>query len=512
MDKYVISGERKITHAQILENAARAASGLEDIAGVGRADSVAIFMRNDFGFFEMSLAAANLGAYSVPINWHYSAEEAGYILENCDAKALLIHADLLLQIEQGIPEGVHVFVVETPPEIISSYGLAANDTKIPAGATDWYQWLAQFEPRSEAAAASPGAMIYTSGTTGRPKGVRRMAGSPEEMQTLYNIINIAFDIHPGKRTIIPAPLYHSAPNTYGVLSITLGIDEVVIMPRFDPEDLLRLIEKHKTTHLQTVPTMFVRLLKLPEAVRQKYDVSSLEFVVHAAAPCPPDIKQQMIDWWGPIINEYYGATETGSVSFLTSEEWQTHRGSVGRVMQGCEIIILDDDGKRLGAHEIGEVYCRNMKGPDFTYHKDDEKRAKAEAEGLISVGDIGYLDEDGFLYLCDRRNDMVISGGTNIYPAEIEACLINHPAIDDCAVFGIPDDDFGESLCACIQPAAGMSIDEAEVKAYVREHMAAYKTPKQVEIRNDLPREDSGKIFKRKLREPYWEGKQSRIN
>ena len=234
-------------------------------------------------------------------------------------------------------------------------------------------------------------------------------------------------------------------------------------------------------------------------------LSSLEFVVHAAAPCPPDIKQQMIDWWGPIINEYYGATEVGAVSFLDSNQWLGHRGSVGKAMKNCEIVILDDDGRRLPANEIGDVYCRNMGGPDFTYHLDDEKRNNAEAEGLISVGDIGYLDEDGFLYLCDRRNDMVISGGVNIYPAEIEACLISHPAVADCAVFGIPDDDFGESLCACVQVESGKNINEDEVRGHIREFMAGYKVPKIVDIRKDLPREDSGKIFKRKLREPYWQ-------
>ena len=286
----------------------------------------------------------------------------------------------------------------------------------------------------------------------------------------------------------------------------MGMDETVLMPRFDPEELLQLIEKHKTTHLQTVPTMFIRMLKLPEEQRAKYDTSSLEFVVHAAAPCPPDVKQQMIDWWGPIINEYYGATEVGSVSFLTAEQWLNHRGSVGKAMANCEIVILDDDGNRLGAHEIGDVYCRNLGGPDFTYHLDDAKRQKAEAQGLISVGDIGYLDEDGFLYLCDRRNDMVISGGVNIYPAEIEACLVSHPAIADCAVFGVPDEDFGESLCACVQIESGHSMAEDDVRAHVREFMASYKVPKIVDIRKDLPREDSGKIFKRKLREPYWEG------
>ena len=507
MEKFVISGDRKISHQDILQNAAKAARGLEEECGISVADSVAIFMRNDFAFFEMSLAAAALGAYSVPVNWHYTADEANYVLTNCGAKALIIHADLLPNIADGIPEGCKVFVVETPPELQEAYQVSPEAALVPTDQTGWYDWIKHFDPLEPRDISSPGAMIYTSGTTGRPKGVRRKSGTPEEMDNLYATINQAFDIGPGKRTIIPAPLYHSAPNTYGILCVVMGMDEMVLMPRFDPEELLRLVEKHKTTHLQTVPTMFIRMLKLPEEERAKYNVSSLEFVVHAAAPCPPDIKQQMIDWWGPIINEYYGATEVGAVSFLDSNQWLGHRGSVGKAMKNCEIVILDDEGRRLPANEIGDVYCRNMGGPDFTYHLDDEKRNNAEAEGLISVGDIGYLDEDGFLYLCDRRNDMVISGGVNIYPAEIEACLISHPAVADCAVFGIPDDDFGESLCACVQVESGQNLLEDEVRSHVREFMAGYKVPKVVDIRKDLPREDSGKIFKRKLREPYWQEK-----
>jgi long-chain acyl-CoA synthetase len=349
MDKVIISGERQRSHQEIMMNAARAARGLEETLGLKLADSVAIFMRNDFGVFEMSLAAAALGAYSVPVNWHYTADEAQYVLENCGAKALIIHADLLPQIASGIPESCKVLVVETPPELSTTYQVSPEAARVPDNATGWYEWLAQFEPLAPRDVASPGAMIYTSGTTGRPKGVRRKAGTPAEMENLYATINQAFDIGPGKRTIIPAPLYHSAPNTYGILCVVMGMDETVLMPRFDPEELLRLIERHKTTHLQTVPTMFIRMLKLPKEQREKYDTSSLEFVVHAAAPCPPDVKQQMIDWWGPIINEYYGATEVGSVSFLTSEQWLNHRGSVGKAMANCEIVILDDDGKKLGA-------------------------------------------------------------------------------------------------------------------------------------------------------------------
>jgi long-chain acyl-CoA synthetase len=313
------------------------------------------------------------------------------------------------------------------------------------------------------------------------------------------------------RTIIPAPLYHSAPNTYAALCVRVGAEQIVLMPRFEPEELLRLIEAHRITHIQVVPTMFIRLLKLPEAVRRKYDVSSLEFVVHAAAPCPSDVKQAMIDWWGPVINEYYGATEIGSVVYCTSAEWMAHPGSVGRALPGVELRVLREDGQDCDVGEPGDVYARIIAGTDFTYHGDDAKRRNAERGGLISVGDIGYLDADGFLFLCDRRNDMVISGGVNIYPAEIESALVQLPAVADCAVFGIPDDEMGEALCACIQPAFDAVPDEAEIRAQLRGKVASYKVPKRIVFMEALPREDSGKIFKRRLREPYWAGRERRI-
>ncbi len=507
----IISGDRHAPVLEVMERAARAATGLESQVGLVPGDAIAIFMRNDFPFFEATLTANMLGAYAVPINWHYTAEEAGYILENSGAKALLVHADLLAGIAAGIPNTVAVFVVETPPEIAAAYGIDPARTKIPAGRHGWHDWLSRFEPMAPREVAAPGSMIYTSGTTGRPKGVRRTPATPDQMALLYETINRAFGLRPGGRTIIPAPLYHSAPNAYALLTIVHEMEEIVLMPRFEPEEFLHLIETHKVTHIQTVPTMFVRLLKLPEDVRARYDVSTLEFVVHAAAPCPAHVKRAMIEWWGPVVHEYYGATEVGSVVFCTAEEWLTHEGSVGKAMPGVELRVLNEEGEDQPVGVPGEVFCRLLRGTDFTYHGDDAKRARSEKRGLISVGDIGYLDEDGFLYLCDRANDMVISGGVNIYPAEIESVLIAHPSVADCAVFGIPDEDFGEALCACIQRAPGADLTEGDVKAHLREHLASYKVPKVVEFHDDLPREDSGKIFKRKLREPYWEGKNRRI-
>ena len=511
----IISGARVAEIAALQERAARAASGFRSI-GIGPGDVVAVYLRNDFPFMEASAAAGLVGAYSTPVNWHNSPDEARYIFENSGAKAIIIHADLLRGIEKAIPKDVPVFVVETPPEIVSAYGLSPDDAKLPAGATSWNTWLAQFPPIEAGPAEPPGSMIYTSGTTGHPKGVRRAPPTPEQAVAWAGIIgkvmgfNATYGDPRDMVTVVTGPMYHSAPNAYGLYAFRVGAN-IILQPRFDAEELLQMIERHKVTHLHMVPTMFVRLLKLPDEVKRKYDLSSLRFVVHAAAPCPVHVKQAMIEWWGPVINEYYGGTETGAVVFCNSEEYLAHPGTVGKAVENAKVLVLDDNGNELARGATGEIVCRTAAIPDFTYHGDDEKRRKSEKAGLIALGDVGYLDEDGFLYLCDRAKDMVISGGVNIYPAEIEAELHKMPGVGDCAVFGIPDDEFGESLCAVVQPQPGATLSEADVRSFLRERVAGYKVPKKVEFRSDLPREDSGKIFKRKLREPYWEQAGRRI-
>ena len=509
----IVSGERRLSTAALNERAARAASGFASL-GVGPGDLIAIYLRNDLPFFEATFAAGLLGAYPTPVNWHYAPAEARYLFENSGAKAIIIHADLIAPIRDALPAGVPVLVVSTPPEIAAAYGVDAEVT--PKGMIDWPSWLEGFEPYAKAGAEAPGTIIYTSGTTGHPKGVRRRQPTPEQAAVSGAALALAFGFadwmdRPDKVvTVVTGPMYHSAPNAYGAFSARLG-GQVILEARFDPEELLGLIERHKVTHLHMVPIMFNRLLRLPDTVKAKYVLSSLRFVVHAAAPCPPPIKRAMIEWWGPVINEYYGSTETGAVVFCTSEEWLAHPGTVGKAMPGADVRVIDAAGASLPAGEIGEVVARTAGIADFTYHGDDAKRAASEKAGLIAPGDIGYLDTDGYLYLCDRAKDMIISGGANIYPAEIEAELHKMPGVADCGVFGIPDEEFGEAVCAVVQPLPGADLSEGEVRAYLRERMAGYKVPKRVDFHVELPREDSGKIFKRKLREPFWEGLDRRI-
>ena len=353
-------------------------------------------------------------------------------------------------------------------------------------------------------------MIYTSGTTGHPKGVRRNAPTARENEINEMLRTLVYGAMPGARCLLPGPLYHSAPNSFGLRAGRLA-ELLVLMPRFDAEMMLRIIAQERIGTMFIVPTMFIRLLKLPEPVRRQYDVSSLRHVIHAAAPCPADVKRAMIDWWGPVIWEFYGGTENGPVTLASSEDALRKPGTVGPPSPGAQIRIVDDDGNPLPTGSIGEIYSRIEGYPDFVYHNMPEKTAEVIRDGLITCGDVGYLDEDGYLFLCDRKRDMVISGGVNIYPAEIEAVLHTMPGVQDCAVFGVPDAEFGEALMAVVEPRPGVALDVAALRRQMASHLADYKIPQHIEIRNGLPREDSGKIFKRRLRDPYWEKAGRRI-
>ena len=495
-------GDRFVPHAELMTRAARVATGLQSL-GIGSLDSVALMLRNDVSYLEASLGARTTGAFPVPINWHLSSDELNYILKDSDAQVFIVHSDLLREHEHAIPEGVKVLEVETPPLLVERFGVENGGLSGVCGAEDWNAWVESHAPWTKEPDVETSSMIYTSGTTGRPKGVRRQAATPEQHQRVIEVVGRIFGLAPGVRSVVPAPMYHSAPNSFCIFAMQLGA-YLVIQPRFDPEELLAIIEKHRITRLQMVPTMFVRLLKLPQETRDKYDLSSLEYVVHAAAPCPPQVKEAMIRWWGPVIWEYYGSTEMGGVTHCSSEDALKYPGTVGRPLEEATVRVVDESGNEVPRGTIGTIYGRVTVNTDFTYQKDEEKRRSIELDGLITSGDVGYMNDEDYIFLCDRANDMIISGGVNIYPAEIEGVLIDCPGVHDCAVFGIPDDDFGETVMAVVELQPGADRTAAEVQDFLRDRLAHYKVPKRIEFQADLPREDSGKLFKRKLRDPYW--------
>jgi long-chain acyl-CoA synthetase len=493
-------GARFTNYLDLLDRALRATRGLHEL-GVGAGDRVALLLRNSIEYLEASIATVPLGASAVPINWHWRGDEIAHVLLDSRAKALVVHADLWPALAANVPDDLAVVLV--PAEADDAF--AERD-----GALRWEDWLARNAPWSQPPEGAPVSIIYTSGTTGRPKGVVRTGSTDAQREAIQEVLGDVFQLAPGERTVIPAPMYHAAPNAYALAAATRGMD-MTIMTSFDAEEFLRIVAAQRVTVVQMVPTMFVRLLALPERTRSRYDLSSLSFVLHAAAPCPPDVKRAMIEWLGPIVAEYYGATETGPVVFCTSEEWLAHPGTVGRPLERAVVKVVDADGIELPAGQSGDVYVWLDVWPDFTYEGDEVKRRAVERDGLISCGDIGYVDADGYLYLNDRRVDMVISGGVNIYPAEIEACLLSLRGVRDCAVLGIPHPEFGEALAAHVEPDDDAQLTAEGVREHVRSRLASYKTPRVVEFSDSLPREDSGKIFKRRLREPYWRGRERAI-
>jgi long-chain acyl-CoA synthetase len=424
------------------------------------------------------------------------------VLADSGAKLLIGHADLLAALEGAAPD-VPRRVIATPPALVAAYALDARHAAPPPRALDWDAAVAASAPWSAPPAPAPQTMLYTSGTTGRPKGVKRPALDAVGQRRVAEAMAYVFGNRPGMRTLAVAPMYHGAPNAMTLSTLRSG-GTLVILPRFDAEAALAAITTHRITHAFMVPTMFVRLLRLPADVRSRYDVSSLEWVVHGAAPCPPDVKRAMIDWLGDRLYDYYGATELGPITRVGAREWLERPGTLGRAVPGATIRIYDPEGRPLPAGQPGEIYARNDNYPDFEYHGMPERRAEIGRDGLVTCGDVGYLDADGYLYLSDRKRDMIISGGVNIYPAEIEAALATMPGVADSAVFGIPDSEFGEAVCAHVQPLPEAAVTAEAVRSYLRERVASYKVPKTVAIATTLPREESGKIMKRKLRDPYW--------
>jgi long-chain acyl-CoA synthetase len=474
--------------------------------GLNRCDHYAIYMENNVNYVECCGAGARAGLYFTPTNSYLGVDELGYILQNSRSR-ILITSQAKLEVARAAmaqAPGVALCLV------VDGEGEASDDGRVMSLAA-----AVATMPDTPIADEWLGvAMLYSSGTTGRPKGIVRPLPEvkPEAGHPLYDFLSKLWLCRDQMIYLSPAPLYHSAPQAAVSLAIMAG-GTAVIMESFNPETYLQLIERYRVTHSQLVPTMFSRMLKLPEDVRRRYDLSSLEAVVHAAAPCPIPVKEAMIDWWGPIIHEYYGATEGLGFTACDTAEWQAHKGTVGRVVLG-EIHILDDDMQPMPPGEPGTIWFTTA--TPFEYFENADKTTESRsADGTkTTVGDVGYLDADGFLHLTDRKTFMIISGGMNIYPQECENLLITHPKVTDAAVFGVPNEDLGEEVKAVVQAAPGVTADAdlaAELIAFCRANMAHIKCPRSIDFTEQLPRLPTGKLYKRELRDPYWVGHKSKI-
>ena len=472
--------------------------------GLVRGDHVAILSENEPDMLAVEGGAERTGVYYTLINSYLAPDEVAYIVDNCRARLFFASSGRA---------GVARQAAQSCPQVERCVQLGPG----PAG-DGWESLDAALADRPTGPVAGEqlgAAMLYSSGTTGRPKGILRPLPEidPGEALPVMQFVRDLFGFREGMTYLNPAPLYHSAPQASVAAALRLG-STAVIMEHFDPEGWLAAVEKYRVTHCQMVPTMFHRLLRLPEDTRRRYDVSSLERIVHAAAPCPVPVKQAMIDWLGPIITEYYGATEANGFTFCDSAEWQAHPGTVGRAVLG-QVVIRDEHGAECPPGVDGTVWFRGA--TNFEYFDDPAKTAESRDEDgqLSTVGDVGHLDDDGFLYLTDRKSYMIISGGVNIYPQETENLLSTHPAVADVAVIGVPDEEMGEAVKAVVQPAPGRDGGpalERELIAFCREHLAHFKCPRSVDFVDELPRLPTGKLYKRLLRDRYWEGHTSRIS
>lgn len=494
----ILAGGGTISYADLYARSLRVAAMLHD-AGLRRGDGIALVLPNRAEFFEITWACQLSGLYYTAVNTHFTPDEVAYVVDDSDAKVVFVDASMadLAAHLRGADMAVHDHIA------------------VGGGLPGWRSYADTLAAAGTAPPLSDGSeMLYSSGTTGRPKAVRRplpVDGNGSWAQALLELALIhRYWMDQSSVYLSPAPLYHAAGVNYTMAVHRVGAASV-LMPRFGAEAVLRLIETHGVTHAQFVPTMFVRMLKLPQAVRDSYDVSSLQCVIHAAAPCPVNVKRRMMDWFGPIIHEYYGGTEGFAGTTIGPREWLAHPGSVGKPLS--RVHVLGDNGVELPAGETGELFFEG--GPDFEYFKDPVKTAAVSNDrGWRSLGDMGHVDEDGYLYLTDRSTFMIVSGGVNIYPQEVENLLVMHPKLVDAAVFGVPNDEFGEEVKAVVQPVAGIVPGpdlEAELIDYCRAHLATYKCPRTVEFEPELPRDPNGKLYKRRIRERYWQGRVSWI-
>jgi fatty-acyl-CoA synthase len=460
-------------------------------SGIQTGQHIAMMLKNCREFIEVVFGCSRAGVVFTPISTHLKKEETAYIINNCNARLFIASASLA---------DVATEAAEHAPELLRKF-IVGGET---AGFEDWQSAVAS-QPSDEISDQSLGVpMLYSSGTTGKPKGIFRAPQNTDlDAPHPLKLVGAYYGFSDTTVYLSPAPLYHSAPLFYNTLNMTGG-GTSIIMDRFDPEQALALIERYEVTHSQWVPSMFIRMLKLPEGIRERYDVSSMQRAIHAAAPCPIDIKRQMINWWGPVICEYYSSTEGVGFTLIDSEDWLAHPGSVGRPLTGVP-KILDDEMKVLAPGEIGQIYFDEI--GRFEYFDEPGKTDEAfDTRGWGTVGDMGYLDADGYLYLTDRKNFMIITGGVNVYPAEIEGLLVTHPQIADAAVFGIPNEEYGEEVKAVVQlldhEEAGDALS-GDLILWMKERLSSVKVPKSVDFMEQLPRMDNGKLYKRHLMDAY---------
>ena len=493
----VADGER-VCYGELLSRSQRVAALLYE-TGLRRGDGVAIVLPNRREFFEITWACQLSGLYYSTVNTHFTPDEVAYVVADSEARALFLDSSLAHL-------GSSVLHGNTRLDVLVSVG---------GSLPGWRSYGDAVAAAGDPPPASDGTeMLYSSGTTGRPKAVRRPLPTDGNGSWAQNVLELALRHHyrmsESSVYLSPAPLYHAAGVNYTMAVHRVGA-AAIIMPKFDAESVLRLIEAYRVTHAQFVPTMFVRMLKLSKEVRDSYDITSLRCVIHAAAPCSVDVKYRMMEWFGPIVHEYYGGTEGFAGSTIRPEEWLAHPGSVGKPL--TPVHVVGDDGAELPVGESGELFFEG--GPEFEYFKDSAKTASVYNEsGWRTLGDMGYVDEDGYLYLTDRSTFTIVSGGVNIYPQEAENVLVMHPMLVDAAVFGVPNDEFGEEVKAVVQPVDGVTPGpelEAELIDYCRAHLAAYKCPRTVEFDPALPRDPNGKLYKRRIRDRYWQGRTSRI-
>jgi long-chain acyl-CoA synthetase len=498
---FIEPGTGSITAGEAYDEVNRISHGLRAL-GLGTGSHVAVLMANSTNLWLTYLATMQVGMYFTPINFHFTAPEVEYILRDAESDVLVVSEEF----------------ADVAGRAAEAAGIAP-DRRFVVGTAPGFRPLGDLtdgQPTTLPDDRLGGQLMqYTSGTTGRPKGVKRPIGSvdADTAATALRWIFDSFGMTPGGDEVwlVAAPMYHTANIGNGSIAVHFGYP-VVTMSKWDPEEFLAIVQEHRVSCTHMVPTQFVRLLKLPDEVRARYDVSSLRHIIHGAAPCSVEVKQKTMEWLGPVLYEYYGATESGA-TFVTPEEWLRKPGTVGKPFATTVVKALDADGEEVPTGEVGLLYMKTA-GYGFEYHKDPGKTERARRGDLITVGDYGYFDEDGYLFLAGRDAEVIISGGVNIYPSEAEHALIEHPSVLDVAVIGVPHDEFGEQVLALVQPMAGAEPGpelEQELIGWCRERLAHLKCPRAVEFRDDLQRDPNGKIAKHKLRAPYWEGRDRAI-